>query len=147
MGGILSTDNCVDLTPHPFFEEMVGESYTVIRSSGAEDAGWRFSPNTDIDDCTCKEYGGYATKYINVTWRFMMNNGIFCLVDCPAKGDHICRPHSHGWREIRSFWPTRLKTSEEREAWWLLLEQNMAAIEPVQNSVAHETTDPNPSLD
>jgi len=143
MGTALTKEQCVDLTTLPFFHDMLCETYTVIRTSGVEEDGWQFSANTDIPECACHYYGGFATKYIInstgiYTWRFMMNNGICCLNDCPAKNDHTCKAHSHGWREIRSFWPTHLTSIQEREAWWLRLNEEVIAH---RKSITPESVD------
>jgi hypothetical protein len=50
-------------------------------------------------------------------WRFFMDNGFHTDVE------HCC-----GWRRIRTFWPTRLKSQEEREAWWLWLEKLVSTL-------------------
>jgi hypothetical protein len=146
MGNVCARSDCVDLRQLPTddFNTLLNESYTVQRNpttldgikpgqpGAAEDEGWTIS----VDSHRGRECGSppwmnaHATNRIKGSdgtyqWRFFMDNG-FCK--CDDRADCHCPDHCCGWRRIRTFWPTLLKTQEEREAWWLWLEERVSTL-------------------
>lgn len=138
MGNVCSISDCVDLHQLPVddFKLLLNEKYTVQRNpktldgikpgqpGAAEDEGWKISDTPHSSSCSTTSWvSAHATNRIKGTdgtysWRFFMDNG-FSNED----NEHCC-----GWRRIRTFWPTRLKTQEEREAWWLWLEERVSTL-------------------
>jgi hypothetical protein len=123
MGAHVSQLESVDLKDLPDYETLVSQTYTVQRNSknpddpipgtrGArEDEGWII-----LREPLQSWIASHATfaKGSNgeMSWRFHMVNGL-----------NLSDPEFlYGWRRIGTFWPTRLTTWEEREAWfaWLL---------------------------
>jgi len=132
MGNLIVTPfNCAELSQLPAddFATLTGETYTVTRTDGREETGWKIDPKPH--SCTVDEgtYAAHATNRVEChgikEWRFFMHNGACCL---PEYQDHSCRPHACGWRtcDLKSgrlnFWPTRLETPEDRMKWWLWLD-------------------------
>jgi hypothetical protein len=94
-------------------EELLAERFTVIRTNGEHQTGWRIPSVTHM----CHE-GKWSKHHAQAwdhltdgqgekSWRFHM------VLDDAAGLAHCC-----GWRRPRTFWPTRLTTEEEKEAWW-----------------------------
>lgn len=138
MGNVCARLDCVDLRQLPAddFNAIINEKYTVQRNpttpdgikpgqpGAAEDNGWTIS----VDSHSGRACGAppwmnaHATNRIKSSddsyhWRFFMDNGFSHDLQ------HCC-----GWRRIRTFWPTRLKTQEEREAWWTWLEERASTL-------------------
>lgn len=141
---------CVDLRslPAELYEELVSEDYTVVRSGGWEQGGWRI-PTKPHESCysstgPSKEEGSLACNCIKPDgtigpqgsgpWR------IYMVFDGEASTDpekeHIC-----GWRpcsvERRNFWPTRLGV-EAREAWWLRLVDHLDTLKSQEGIIEEE---------
>ncbi len=133
----MSTHNCVNLRdlPAEVYEELTSETYTVIRTGGWMQHGWRIPTKTH--ECSvygAQELGCLACNRVNLQgvivplkidaekypWKvYMVFEGE--LSDMEAK-KHAC-----GWRRStpgnRSFWPTRLDgDAEAQEAWGLRLD-------------------------
>lgn len=115
----LESVNLKDL-PADVYETLVSEKYTVQRNpknpdgplpgtrGAREDEGW-IIPREASNESSWK--AAHATFIQNSkdtkVWKFNMNNG-----------REINDPEfTYGWRTIGSFWPTRLTTWTEREAW------------------------------
>jgi hypothetical protein len=117
MGNQVSFPDCCLLSqlPRQKFAELLAERFTVIRTSGEEQGGWRISSEPH----TCRGVVGKAHAHVwdhtvdgegKIDWR--------CHMVLDAEGvEHCC-----GWRRFgpgnRTFWPTRLTTQEEKETWW-----------------------------
>ena len=115
MGNGVSTPDCflwAQLPPEKF-AELLAEEFTVIRTSGEQQTGWRIPSvshpchdgswakyHAQVWDGTCEGRG-------EKKWRFHM------VLDSHEGAEHCC-----GWRRDRTFWPTRLTTEEEKAAWW-----------------------------
>lgn len=132
--------SCVDLRdlPADLYEELVSEDYTVVRSGGWEQTGWRIStgPHEGCDSgqqgsvaCNCIKPDGTIGPQGSGPWRvYMVFEG---EVSTDPEKEHIC-----GWRpcsvERRNFWPTRLGV-EAREAWWLRLVEHLDSLKSPQD--------------
>ena len=98
--------------PKEKFEELLAERFTVIRTNGEHQTGWRIPAVSHL----CHEgnwvnYHAQAWDHLTdgegeKSWRFHM------VFDAPDVA-HCC-----GWRRVRTFWPTRLTTEEEKKTWW-----------------------------
>lgn len=115
MGNNVSTPDCFVWAqlPKEKFEELLAERFTVIRTSGEKQDGWRI-PSTShfCHEGKWVKYHAHAWDHLTdgkgeKSWRFHM-----VLEDSPG-AMHCC-----GWRRVRTFWPTRLTTEEEKKAWW-----------------------------
>lgn len=120
----ISTPDCFvwSQLPSEKFEELLAERFTVIRTNGEHQTGWRIPPVSHL----CHE-GRWVNHHAQVwdrttngegekSWRFHM------VRDAPDEA-HIC-----GWRRVRTFWPTRLTTEEEKEAWWTEFDALVATL-------------------
>ena len=122
MGNQLIKENTFTLAqlPSAKFDELTSESYTVVRTSGEQQTGWRI-PSV-IHRC----HNGSLSKYhAHVMDEITEDRGVkkwrFHMVRDAPDGAHVC-----GWRHFepgnRAFWPTRLTTEEEKESWWAMLD-------------------------
>jgi hypothetical protein len=119
MGTQISQLESVDLKdlPADVYETLVSETYTVQRNSknpddplpgtrGArEDEGWIIL--REPLQSWKAAHATFLRDSNGIAWRFYMTNGRE-LSDLEFL---------YGWRKLGSFWPTRLTTWEEREAW------------------------------
>jgi hypothetical protein len=147
MGNICTQSDCVDLRKLPVndFNAILNETYTVQRNpktadgikpgqpGAAEDEWWKIRETPHSSGCSMPPWiTAHATNRIkgsdgSYQWRFFLDNG-FCKCDDDRLAGCLCPQHACGWRRIRTFWPTRLKTQEEREAWWLWLEERVSTL-------------------
>jgi len=149
MGQLLSSD-CLDMKNYlsaDDYAKLVGEDYTVIRTSGEEQKGFRIP--TEPHDC---HKGGarffpaaHGTRITPSTEPkfFMTTEKIVCSKDCAE--DHEHNDHVCGWRvcspKRRSFWPSRL-SGDEREAWFKWFDELIAPIPfPTRESQEKERID------
>ena len=132
MGQNISGLYCVNLAdlPEKYYEELMAENFTVVRTNGEVQAGWKIP--RDVHSCHTSNYTWCTSHATNSypgskglkQWKFHMVYG--------DGDDHVC-----GWRACeegrRSFWPTRLTKQEEKEAWWANLDAMVATLKtPVQ---------------
>jgi hypothetical protein len=139
MGQKLTKSACVNLRdlPAEVYEELTSETYTVIRTSGLQQQGWRIPTmphencRSDATDCLFMESlacnrikpNGYlaALDAERYPWRVYM---VFDGLSFTTMED---KKHACGWRHStpgeRSFWPTRLDgDAEAQEAWGVKLD-------------------------
>jgi hypothetical protein len=138
MGQKLTRSACVNLRdlPAEVYEELISETYTVIRTSGLHQQGWRI-PTEPHEDCPAEMRDSFymqslACNRINPSgylaafdeqrypWR------VYMVFDGQWSGMEN-KKHACGWRHStpgeRSFWPTRLDgDAEAQEAWALRLD-------------------------
>jgi len=138
MGNVCAQRDCVDLRnlPADDFNAIINDTYTVQRNpktidgikpgqpGATEDEGWKFRAEPHSSACGTRNMwtSAHATNRIqgsdgSYSWRFFMDNGF-----------HEDIQHCCGWRRSRTFWPTRLNTQEEREAWWMWLEERVSTL-------------------
>lgn len=138
MGQDLSKDNCVNLLdlPAEVYKELTSETYTVVRTGGWLQRGWRIPTKTH--ECSvygAQELGSLACNRVNLQsvivplkidaekypWK------VYMVFEGEAS-DMQAKKHACGWRRstpgARSFWPTRLDgdSPEAQEAWGLRLD-------------------------
>lgn len=127
MGNNVSTPDCFVLSqiPSDKFAELLAENFTVIRTSGEHQTGWRIPSVTHT--CHDGKWSKYHAHVWDSTshdkgvkkWRFHMVRDV--------ENEHVC-----GWRYSEpgnhTFWPTRLTTDEEKEAWWAMLDSLVATL-------------------
>jgi len=138
MGQKLTKSACVSLghLPAEVYEELTSETYTVVRTGGWEQHGWRI-PTKAHEDClsdatdsiymhslACNRLnqGGYVAPLDaeRFPWRIYM-------VFAGENSDMQSKKHACGWRRSapgeRTFWPTRLDgDADAQEAWCLRLD-------------------------
>ena len=141
MGNRLSKRHCVDLRhlPAEVFQQLTSEDFTVIRTSGLQQTGWRI-PKEDGHECPVSESFWEGPHACN---RVMTNGNVGPLGDkpCPWRvhmvfdgdgSDDDAKKHCCGWRpsspDRRTFWPTRLTDQEAKEAWYIWLEQHLNSL-------------------
>jgi hypothetical protein len=148
MGQLLSSD-CLDVKDYlsaDDYAKLVGEDYTVIRTSGEEQTGFRIP--SEPHEC---HKGGAFSPSAHATRIseskevkfFLTTDTIRCSKGCAENhehNDHVC-----GWRisspKRRTFWPSRL-TGDEREAWFKWLDEVIAPIPfPTRESQEKERID------
>jgi hypothetical protein len=89
------------------YEEIVNDTYSVLRSAGGMDSGWKVSHQSSREMWL---RGPAATKHYNYPgakngWRIFLDNGNDMYYCC-------------GWRHIESIYPTRLSGDEEAIKVW-----------------------------
>ena len=148
MGNQLTKENSFPLAQLPAakFDELTNDSYTVIRTSGEEQTGFRipraghycrekciqetvwpgahaWDSLQDSQTIAAKQEEGDAQLEPFKKWKvhlvkFSERPGYNC---CDVCGWRTMMPDNGvgAYKNQRTFWPTRLTTPEEREAWWL----------------------------
>jgi len=111
MGQKISRMECVDLRELNI--DLFSETYTVQRNpkqegdpvpgerGAIEDEGWKI-----LREPTMGWQGPHASV-VGSVWRVYMVCGL-----SPDDPNWV-----YGWRKVNSFWPSHLKTWEERDAW------------------------------
>ena len=123
--------------PAEIYEELTSETYTVIRTGGKQQGGWRIPTMPHQDCCAdatdCLFMESLACNRINASgyvgplegerypWRIYM---VFAGEEDSKEKD---KRHACGWRRSapgeRTFWPTRLDgDAEAQEAWGVKLD-------------------------
>ena len=148
--GLVQSQNCVNLTmlAPEVWAELQAEDFTVQRNSKEpggpktgepgckEESGWRIQKKLHTACCeghdaktgpTESAYLGeaVATKHAKGSggvWRVYMNNGWKDDPNTHACGWRVCDPNR------RTFWPTRLKTPMEKEAWWRWFDEQLNGL-------------------
>ena len=146
MGNQLTKENTFNLAQLPAakFDELTGDSYTVIRTSGELQDGFRIPRAGHY----CKEkfiqepvwQGAHAWDGLNdaktaaaqqaegdvhvepfAKWKVHLVKFSEAHHCCDVCGWRTMMPDNGvgAYKNQRTFWPTRLTTPEEREAWWL----------------------------
>jgi hypothetical protein len=105
----LAESKCVKLVNAPTAATYLGETYTVIRTSGAHDAGWTISAEPHSCDAVNENFVSWRpashAQLKEEGWRVFLINGNL-------------REHSCGWRRLGTFWPTRLTGDQAAiDAW------------------------------
>jgi len=157
--GLVQSQMCVNLAmlPPDVWAELQAEDMTVQRNSKesggpktgepgcTQESGWRIQQKLHSNICkghdaktgpTESAYLGeaVATKQVKGSgdvWRVYMNNGWKHGVDKHACGWRKCDP------SVRTFWPTRLKTPMEKEAWWKWFDAQLESL-PVWSDVVYK---------
>jgi hypothetical protein len=108
----ISESKCVDLASGA---EYLAESYTVVRTSGEQQAGWLLSDqghkcyNQDI-----RAWRPRAHAFLKEQdWALALHNGDHDDEDGKLNEKHAC-----GWRTLGTFWPTRLTGDEAAIKAW-----------------------------
>jgi hypothetical protein len=102
----IPVEDCVFLEDHP---ELLNEAYTVERTSGATDPGWRIPSNNPLDRSIQRPSASVhaeVAEFKKGGWRIFMDNG------SNEPNEMLC-----GWRRLDSIWPTRLTDKDEIEKW------------------------------
>ena len=96
---------------------LVQEAFTVLRTSGEMEPGWRITKgDPDSEDATASKYGLKDPG----KWRILMENTT----------DPDPQKHVNGWRRIETIEPTRLSGNQEAiEAWRLEVIELLEALE------------------
>jgi hypothetical protein len=99
-------EDCVFLDDYP---ELLNETYTVERTSGTIDPGWRIPSKSAVDISVQRPSASVhaeVAEFKKGGWRIFMDNG-------PKEVHEILG----GWRRLDSIWPTRLTSKDEIEKW------------------------------
>lgn len=124
MGNHFSINECVFLSQLPTEEyiELLQEEFTVERTDGRIQGGWKVSGITDIN--RYKTHAWVAANAIRENERLQGETfsywKIFMVRYSPT--DISTETHLWGWRPCfiegpHKFWPTRLTGAEEKDAW------------------------------
>jgi len=139
--------------PENELKKLLEPDYTVLRSSGKEEAGWKISTtphtfNREVCDavpsgssarCCSSEHDGNATRSIGgsrgdygfriFASRSDTTHDAFCGNRGRCHGG--CAPCC-GWRPCypgrRHIWPTHLTTQEQKEEWWAWLDSIFSGL-------------------
>jgi hypothetical protein len=156
MGNDLSLSACFELSdlPAAIYAELTSEDYTVIRTNGSKQSGWRIPTGAHCcaNGARCAEWAGaLATNRV-------IPGGRVCNLGDPARpwrvhmvfdgdSEEPAKEHACGWRvsepERRTFWPTRLsgdtpEATAAREAWWLRLDGLLNSLESYEQKEANK---------
>jgi hypothetical protein len=157
MGQKLTKSACVNLRdlPPEVYAELTSETYTVIRTGGWEQQGWRI-PTEPHDDCEFDVMDGFmhglACNRLNPSgylvdldgerfpWKVYM---VFVGEDSTIEN----KKHACGWRRSapgkRTFWPTRLDgNADGQEAWGLRLDGLLNSLKTPDDCEATEAERP-----
>jgi hypothetical protein len=151
MGQKLTKSACVNLRdlPAEVYAELTSETYTVIRTGGWEQHGWRI-PTEPHDDFPAPPCSGSQMHSLacNCThpqaWRVYM---VFTGEAIEVGGGMQSKRHACGWRRSapgeRTFWPTRLDgNAEEQEAWGMRLDGLLNSLKSSDELEAMEAEKP-----
>jgi len=163
---VVTPEMKITLTNLPANElkKLLEPDYTVLRSSGNEEAGWNISltPHTyqkhlgSAVRCSSSEHDGNATRSIAGSKRdyglriFVSRSDTVHDESCSKRGrcHGDCAPCC-GWRPCypgrRNIWPTHLTTQEEKEQWWAWLDNIFSRLksqEEIARSVDLRQEDP-----
>ena len=137
------------LLPSDTWTQLQKEEFTVQRSNMKEESGWRIQQAAHSDNCG----PGYNTS-IGATdsvelgdavalkkspkgqpektfWHVFLNDG---------NNPHplsVLHTHMCGWRPLGTFWPSRCKTAEEKQAWFTMFEALLESL-PIWSKVLEE---------
>jgi hypothetical protein len=141
----------VDLSPEDF-KLFLDEEYTVVRSDGMVQNGWKIRDGTHY--CTNSDVETAHHRRASVTRE--ANNGsaykFFMVYDLCDKScydgchntpcGHVC-----GWRAChpgkRAFWPTRCQTQEDKAAWWAWVDERLLFLETQLGQKRQDNADEN----
>ena len=115
---------CVSLRE---LEKYTNESYTVKRTSGDLEDGWRISngPHHCASSSGSGWVGGHARKPAE-GWRVFMS----LPVELESEREHFC-----GWRRHGTFFPTRIKDQDaEIKSWQDSLLLDLDALQAAKNA-------------
>jgi hypothetical protein len=145
--GQLHSSDCLDMKDYlsaDDYAKLVGEDYTVVRTSGEEQTGFRIpsEPHECPKNNTHFLPAAHATRITPSAEPkfFMTTENNHCLKDCIENhehNDHVC-----GWRvctpKRRTFWPSRL-SGDEKEAWFKWFDELIAPLPfPTRESQENE---------
>lgn len=147
MGNQLTKANCFNLAQLPAakFQELTSDSYTVLRTSGDEDPGFcipvvghyckqndAYEPGwqaahawdglNDSKTAAAEQAEGNVHAGPFKKWKVhLVKYGDPSQNCCDVCGWRTMMPDNGvgAYKNQRTFWPTRLTTPEQREAWWL----------------------------
>ena len=137
MGNIMSSDclNLKDYLSADDYAKLIGEDYTVVRTSGEEQTGFHIPD----EEHGCQKSGtgfcpaAHATRISPSAEPkfFLTTERILCPKGCAEDHDH--NDHVCGWRvcspKRRTFWPSRMTGNEdEKQAWFKWLDEVIAPI-------------------
>jgi hypothetical protein len=134
--GQLHSSDCLNMKNHlsaDDYAKLVGEDYTVVRTSGEEQTGFRIP----TEEHGCHKGSTTFCPAAHVSRMspsrepkfFLTTEKIRCPKDCAEDHDH--NDHVCGWRvcspKRRTFWPSRL-SGDEKEAWFKWLDEVLAPL-------------------
>jgi hypothetical protein len=146
MGNSLITYLKLADLPSEEYKLFLDEEYTVVRTNGMIQPGWKMRKGTH-----------YCPNGETLTADHRRNGvAVVCNDDTPTAYkffmvfdpcEESCRNACHnveacghlcGWRacypEKRSFWPTRMTTDSEKEAWWAWVDGRLAYLESLKEA-------------
>jgi len=134
MGNTVSTPDCFvwSQLPREKFEELLAERFTVIRTNGDEQSGWQI-PAVSHDCHEGNHVKFHAQAWDGITDGHGEKKWKFHMVRDDPNETHVC-----GWRRYRSFWPTRLTTQEEKDAWWTQFDALIATLKRTRDMADSE---------
>jgi hypothetical protein len=143
MGHSHSTDlQLRDLCPVDY-KLFLDEEYTVVRSDGSIEQGWKIRDGTHY--CMNTDTKSAHHRQASVTREADNVNGykFFMVYDncdksCYSGAHNTPCGHVCGWRACypgkRTFWPTRLQTDGDKAAWWGWVDGSLAYLEAKSQS-------------
>jgi hypothetical protein len=105
---VIPQDKCVSLEGYYTY---LDDTYTVVRTSGEKDAGWRI--NREEHACIAgvplwlRSHASNKADKNTGTWRIFMRNS-----------EENPNLHSCGWRRVETIEPTRLSGNEQAIQQW-----------------------------
>ena len=138
MGQSISRLSCVELShlPADQWEALATEDMTVVRTNGEHQAGWRFPRLRHYGTCN---NNGYSWVAGHASW--VEKEGVKKLKFHMTRDSTPVDPNQHvcGWRNERTFWPTRLDGDEEaKKTWWEALDVMVKSLRIREDIPAEE---------
>ena len=113
----ITASQCVELSWASNADAYLGDTYTVIRTSGTADEGWRISSEPHRCEAVRANYLWAPTSHAHLSdgvWRVF-------LINTKSGAEHSC-----GWRRVGTFWPSRLTGDQSAiDAWCAELKKEL----------------------
>ena len=132
----------VDLSPEDY-KTFLDEEYTVQRSSGMVQHGWKIRDETHYCIHSENMYAHHRKASVTREPDTVNNYKFFMVYDncdksCYSGAHDTPCGHVCGWRAFyagnRNFWPTRCETKEDKAAWWAWVDGCLAYLEVLSDS-------------
>ena len=149
MGHSHSTDlQLVDLSPESY-KLFIDEEYTVVRSNGSIEQGWKIRDgthycfNSDIESAHHRRASVTRDPDNSSGYKFFMVYDL-CDKSCYDGCHNTPCGHVCGWRACypgkRNFWPTRCQTQEDKAAWWAWVDERLAYLETLRQAKKNDAS-------
>ena len=127
-----------DLRKLPNYAELLATEFTVTRTNGEEEQGWRMEAQAHTWPCGTQDWWfskAAPSRGSVYGWKVCLVNGKENAVE------HVC-----GWRRVGTFWPQGMDSSDARHAWCEALAKQIEAL-PMEKSPSLQAAVENEAAD